>query len=82
MKERKSAIHQVVNGPGQSVGSWTMNLVFTTHLVWWLSWVFATKERKNERREWAKKGEEKENRDVLLGPKWIIGSSPPFWNSD
>jgi len=36
------------SAPGQFFGSYVVNRVFTTCLVQWLGWVFATQERKKE----------------------------------
>ena len=38
----------VGNGPGQLLGSYVISRVLSTRLVQWLSWVFATEERKKE----------------------------------
>jgi len=46
-KERKK---EKSSGPGQVLGSEVFNRVIATRLVQWLSWVFATQERKKERK--------------------------------
>ena len=47
----RSIFEKTRNGPGQFLGSYVINRVLTTHLVQWLSWFFATQERKKDRQK-------------------------------
>ena len=50
MSSRESAIKYVGNNLGQFLGYYVIIRVLTTGLFYFLSWVFATQERKKERK--------------------------------